>query len=108
MVIGVDHRLVVHRRVNGGDRYVVDTHRVVKQFEQRHAAVGGAGCVGDQTLGAGQAALIDAVDHRRIDVRLAGHRLREQHARRAGSKKALAIGAGMPDAGAFQHQIDIH
>ncbi|MCY1430939.1 hypothetical protein D9M71_468980 [compost metagenome] len=105
-MVGIDHRLVVHRRVDGGDRHVVDAHRVVQQLEQRHAAVGGAGRVGNQPLGAGQAALVDAVDHRGVDRGLAGHRLREQHARRAGGEEALAIGTGVPDAGAFQHQVD--
>ncbi|MNZ82042.1 hypothetical protein D3C78_1007290 [compost metagenome] len=106
-MVGVDHRLVVHRRVDGGDLHVLDTECLVQHTQQRHAAVGGARCVGHQALVAGQAGLVDAVDHRGIDVGLAGHWLREQHPRRAGVEETLAIGAGVVGAGALQHQVDV-
>ena len=50
MVIGVDHRLVVHRRVNRGDRHIIQANRLIQQAQQRHAAVGGAGGVGHQQV----------------------------------------------------------
>ena len=31
MVVGIDHRLIVHRRVNGGDRHVFQADRLVQQ-----------------------------------------------------------------------------
>src|SRR5476651_1910264 len=106
MVVGIDHRLIVHRRVNGGDRHVFQANRLVQQAQQRHAAVGGAGGVGHQQFGAGQAILVDAVDDGGVDIRLAGHRLGEQYARRAGVEKTLAVGTGVIGTGAFQHQVD--
>ncbi|MNT33815.1 hypothetical protein D3C72_1697610 [compost metagenome] len=48
VVIGIDHRLIVHRRVNRGDRHVFQANGLVQQTQQRHAAVGGAGGVGHQ------------------------------------------------------------
>ncbi|MNZ77053.1 hypothetical protein D3C78_955780 [compost metagenome] len=106
VVVGVDHRLVVHRRVDGGDGHVVQADGLVEHLEQRHAAVGGAGGVGQQALGTAEAGLIDSVDDGGVDVVLAGHRLGEQHPRRTGFDEALGVGTGLVDAGAFQHQID--
>ncbi|MNF58059.1 hypothetical protein D3C84_396040 [compost metagenome] len=106
MVIGIDDRLIVHRRVNGGDRHVVQTNGLIQQAQQRHAAVGGAGRVGHQQFIAGQAILVHAVDDGRVDVRLAGHRLGKQHTRGAGVEETLAVFASVISAGALQHQID--
>ncbi|MNT98341.1 hypothetical protein D3C72_2409080 [compost metagenome] len=77
--------------MNGGDRDVLEAEGLVEQPQQRHAAVGGAGRVGHQAFRAGQAMLVDTVDHRGIDIRLTGHRLREQHPWRTRVKKALAV-----------------
>ena len=93
--------------MDGGDRHVFDTHRLIQQFEQRHTTVGGAGGVGHQLLGAAQAILIDPVDHRGVDICLTGHRLRQQYARRASIDKALRLAAAGVLAGAFEQQIDI-
>ncbi|MNM95889.1 hypothetical protein D3C81_1083480 [compost metagenome] len=106
MVIGIDHRLIVHRRVNRGDRHILQANRLVQQTQQRHAAVGGAGRVGHQQLVAGQAILVHAVDDGGVDIRLAGHRLGKQHARGAGVEETLAVFASVISAGALQHQID--
>ncbi len=107
MVVGIDNRLIVHRRVNGGNGDVFQTHRLVEKFQQRHAAVGGAGGVGHQQLAAAQAGLVDPVDHRGVDIRLAGHGLRQQQTRRPGVDETLRLGTGDVLAGAFQQQIDI-
>ncbi|MNH15117.1 hypothetical protein D3C79_747240 [compost metagenome] len=106
MVIGIDHRLVVHRRVDGGDLHIFDAKRLVQHTQQRHAAVGGARGVGHQALAAGKAGLVDAVDHRGVNVGLAGHGLREQHPWRTGVEETLAIGTGVIGTGTLQHQVD--
>ncbi|MNE31732.1 hypothetical protein D3C80_1253130 [compost metagenome] len=105
MVVGIDHGLVVHRRVDGGNGDVLQTHGLVEKFQQGHTAVGGAGGVGHQFLGAAQAVLVDSVDDGGIDVRLAAHGLGEQHPRRAGSEEALGVLAMGVLAGALQHQV---
>ena len=107
MVIGVDHWLVVHGRVNGGDLYIVDAKCLIQHPQQRYTAVGGARSIGDQPLSAGQAVLVDAVHHRGIDVSLAGHGLGEQHPWRTGLEKALAIGTGVVGAGTLQDQVHV-
>ncbi len=107
MVVGVDHRLVVHRRVNGRDGGELDAHRVIEQLEQRHAAVGGAGGVGHQPLGAAQLPLIDAHHHGGVDIRRTGHRLGKQYPRHTRRKETLAIGTAGVGAGTLQHQIDV-
>ncbi len=106
MVVGVDHRLVVHRRVDGGDRHVFQADRLVQQLEQRHPAIGRAGGVGDQRFAAAEVLLVDPIDDGGVDVRLARHRLREQHPRRAGAEETLGLGAIGVLAGALQHQVD--
>ncbi|MNE19322.1 hypothetical protein D3C80_1123980 [compost metagenome] len=107
VVIGIDDRLIVHRRVDGGDRHVLQAKGLVQHAQQRHAAVGGAGGVGDQPLGAIQAILVDPVDHCGVDICLTGHGLGEQHPRRTGVEKTLGIGAGVVGTGTLQHQIDV-
>ena len=92
--------------MNGGDRHVLQTKRLIQQAQQRHAAVGGAGGIGHQTLFAGQRVLVDAVHDGGVDIGVAGHRLRKQYAGSPGIKKALGVGAGVVDAGAFQHQVN--
>ncbi|MNX34443.1 hypothetical protein D3C86_646870 [compost metagenome] len=106
MVIGVDHRLVVHCRVNRGDRHVIEANGLVEQAQQRHAAIGRTGGVGHQQFVAGQAILIDAVNDGGVDIRLAGHWLREQHTWRASVEKTLAVFTGVIGTGTLKHQID--
>src|SRR5690606_34604022 len=106
VVIGVDHRLVVHRRVDRGDRHILQANRLVQHLEQRHATVSGAGGVRDQAFLSGQAGVVDAIHQRGVDVRLAGHGLGKQHTWRAGVEETLAVGTGVVDAGAFEHQVD--
>ncbi len=107
MVVGVDHGLVVHRRVDGGNGDVLQTHHLVEKFQQRHAAVGGAGRIGHQALAAIEAILVDPVDDGGVDIRLAGHGLRQQHAWRTGSDETLRLAAGDVLPGALQQQVDI-
>ena len=43
VVIGIQHWLVIHQRMNGGDSCRLDTKRVVEGRQNRHYRVGRAG-----------------------------------------------------------------
>ena len=92
-MVGIDYRLIVHRRVNRGDRHILKAKGLIQQTQQRHTAVGGAGGVGDQAFFAGQAVLVDAINDGGVDIGVAGHRLRKEHGGRPGIQETLAVGA---------------
>ncbi len=105
MVIGVDDRLIVHRRVNRGDRDVIEPDGIVEQLEQRYATVGSAGRVGDQSFGSRQLLMVDAHDHRGIDISCPAHGLRKQHAWNTSRKKALPAGTRVVGTGTLEHEV---
>ena len=71
-MISVNHLLVMHRRVNGGDGAGLNAIGVIEQFNDRNNAVGGAGGVGDNAMPGAKFILIYAVHHRRVEVVAAG------------------------------------
>ena len=103
VVVGVQHRLVVHRGVDRGDHAALQPELARQRVDHRHDAVGGAGSRRDHPLVAAQQAVVDAVDDGRVDVGVRG--LREHHPPRATPevlRRAFARGEG---AGAFEHQV---
>src|SRR5690554_5144115 len=107
MVVGVDHRLVVHSRVDGGDGHLLQTQLAVEQMQHRHAGVGGAGGIGDQPRVRIQAVVVDAVDQGGIHRLGVGHRLGEQHTGYTGFDEAGTLVTAGVLPGAFQQQVDI-
>ena len=104
MVIGVQHGLVVHCRVDGGDRAAVYAHRLVQGPDHRHDGVGGAGRGGHDTVVALQGLVVYPVDHRGIHVGLSG--LGKKYAPGALPQVLFRGGPIGERAAAFQHDID--
>ena len=104
-MIGVNYRLVIHRRVNGGDHTGLDTELIIEHFNHWHHTVGGAGGAGDYGFVAAENMLIDAIDNGGIDSGFSW--LGKQHALGATADMllgGLTIGEG---AAAFQYYIDL-
>ena len=103
VVVGVEHRLVIHRRMYGGDRAVFDTDGVVQCLDYRHNPVGGAGRIGNDSVVGREGVMIDAEYHRCIHVGLRG--LREQDTTSAPVQVSLHRGPIAEGAGALKHQV---
>ena len=104
VVVGVQHRLIIHEGMDGGDRGCLDTKRLGKRRENRHDCICRARRrrhnihVPRERLG------IHPINNGCIHIRLGG--MRKQHPPRATVQVLLrsrAIGKG---AGAFKHQIN--
>ena len=50
MMVGIDYRLVIHGRVNGGDHTALYTKVVIEHFDYWHHTVGRTGCGGHYGL----------------------------------------------------------
>ena len=78
MVVGVQHRLIIHRRVNGGNGPMLDTNFIIQGADHRHNAIGGAGCIANDSVGCVQGLVIHAKYDSRINILRC--RLGKQHA----------------------------
>ena len=105
MVIGIDYRLVIHRRVDGGDNPPFDTEAVIEYFDNRYHTVGGTGGGGDDGLTAIEKLMVNPVDNGGIHIGLGG--LGKQHALCTTLNMLLGGGAVTKGATAFQHHIYI-
>ena len=103
MVVGIQHRLVVHRRMDGGNGAAVDAHRRVQGLDHGHDGIGGAGGGGYDAMVGLQDPVIDAIDHRGINIRC--RRLGKQHLARPLPQVQFSGGAVGKRAGALQHHI---
>ena len=102
-MVGVNHLLVMHRRMNGGDGAGLNAIGIIEQFNDRNNAVGGAGGVGDNAVLGAELILIDAIDHRRVEIVAA--RMGEEHFLRTSLQMGFAVFATPIYAGTVEHHV---
>src|SRR5471030_384191 len=71
-MVGVNHRLVVHRRMDGRYRARFDAIGVVQQLNNRNDAIGGAGSVGNNAVLTFEQIVVHAVDNGGVEVMTSG------------------------------------
>ena len=105
VVVAVDHRLIVHRRMNGGGDPAGDAEFTVQDIKYRDNAVGCARGIGNDALRALQNVVVVAVNDRRINVR--DGRVRQEQMLGAGGEMCLGGCFIEKGTGAFKKQIDV-
>ena len=103
-MVSVNDLLIVHRRVDGGDRPGLNAKGIIKQLDDGNNAVGGAGGVRDDAIVRTQIVLIDAEDHG--GVKIAAARMGKEHLLCPGGQVRFAVLTVAVDAGAVQHDVD--
>ncbi len=68
MVVGVQHRLIIHQRVDSGDRRGLDTECFNQGVQHRHDGIGCARRCRYNAHVTAQCLIIDAINNRRIDI----------------------------------------
>ena len=69
-MIGIDDRLIVHRRVDRGNHAIVDTEAIVQTLNDGYDAVSSTGGIGYDAIGGVEAFVVHTINNRRIHVTL--------------------------------------
>ena len=103
-VVDVREHLVVGVGVDGGHQAAHDADVLVQHLGHRREAVGGAGGVRDDGVRGPQHVVVDAVDHRRVDVVAA--RRRDDDLLRAAREVRAGLRLAGEEAGALEDEVD--
>src|SRR5690606_38625621 len=102
VVVGIDHRLVIHGGVDGGGTALLYAEGVVQYLDHRYQTVGGAGTRSHNHILGIQLVVVDSEHHGAVHIGFAW--LGKQQALGARLDVFLRCDAVGVGAGAFQHQ----